>query len=159
MCQSSVALVCGTPTRTWRRMLDADFVKSEAFLPQRNSRMKCHLITPQTYTCIVFDGRRHCSWWRSVASRPQAPYRHKQGGAVSEAHSTFVNFSNRASCAATLRPRAFLRTGCGKQADRAGGDRALVNGARSGQSTFRVRACMAIQEAPNGLDPETRVGV
>eukprot|EP00964_Phaeocystis_antarctica_P013200 scaffold7234_cov53-Phaeocystis_antarctica.AAC.2 len=43
---------------------------------------------------------------------------------------------------------AHLCTGCGKQADLAGGNRASTVGSRSGRSTFRLRPHMAIPGAP-----------
>eukprot|EP00964_Phaeocystis_antarctica_P151327 scaffold118900_cov70-Phaeocystis_antarctica.AAC.2 len=52
----------------------------------------------------------------------------------------------------------FICTGCGKQADLAGGDRASAVGSRSGRSTFRLRPHMWPSPGrQNGLSPERRI--
>ena len=68
---------------------------------------------------------------------------------LSRVREVVVNFSADLLRTAARTPGELIRTGCGKQAYLAGGDRTSFRETRSGRSTFRLRARMA---SPGGAN-------
>ena len=62
-----------------------------------------------------------------------------------------------ALCTAAHTPRWLICTGCGQQADLAGGDRASAVGSRPSRSTFRIRPHKASPGAPKWFSPDGQV--